>query len=673
MVPEFGHFALILALLLATLLAVVPLVGSLTGRSALQAFARPLASGQFVFVAIAFAALTQAFVTDDFSVAYVANNSNSMLPWYYKFSAVWGGHEGSLLLWILILTGWTLAVAIFSKRLPTDLVAQVVAVMGIVSVAFLLFILLTSNPFERLLPNVPADGADLNPLLQDFGLVVHPPMLYMGYVGFSVAFAFAIAALINGRMDAAWARWTRPWTTVAWCFLSLGIALGSWWAYYELGWGGWWFWDPVENASLMPWLAGTALMHSLAVTEKRGVFKSWTLLLAIITFALSLLGAFLVRSGVLTSVHAFASDPTRGTFLLGLLAITVIGSLALYAFRAPVVHTRVRYGSLSREIFLLLNNVLLMAALLLVLVGTLYPLVLDYLGAGTLSVGEPFFNLTFSPVAIAVALMLGAGIFSRWKRTDGGWLGRQLLWPAAVSLVLALAVPLWLGGLEPWAFVGCFAAAWVTVATFRDLWSRSSSRQGRWYGLRRLTRSYYGMVLGHLGLAIVIAGSTVVSNYGVERDVRMAPGEAVQLGDLTFAFAELRHREGPNYSAEQGRFEISRGGEVIATLYPEKRMYRVQRNVMTEAGIDAGLFRDLFVALGEPVGGDAWAVRIQFKPLVRWVWLGTLFMAAGGVLAIADRRYRIKIKRDAPDKTQADTGLRQPGTSAASSEAAGKA
>lgn len=659
MVPEFGHFALILAMLLAALLAVVPLAGSLTGRSSLQAFARPLASGQFVFVAIAFAALTQAFVTDDFSVAYVANNSNSMLPWYYKFSAVWGGHEGSLLLWILILTGWTLAVGIFSRRLPTDLVAQVLSVMGIVSLAFLLFILLTSNPFERLLPNVPADGADLNPLLQDFGLVVHPPMLYMGYVGFSVAFAFAIAALINGRMDAAWARWTRPWTTVAWCFLSLGIALGSWWAYYELGWGGWWFWDPVENASLMPWLAGTALMHSLAVTEKRGVFKSWTLLLAIITFALSLLGAFLVRSGVLTSVHAFASDPTRGTFLIGLLAVTVVGSLALYAFRAPVVHTRVRYGSLSREIFLLLNNVLLLAALLLVLVGTLYPLVLDYLGAGTLSVGEPFFNLTFSPVAIAVALLLGTGIFSRWKRTDGGWLGRQLLWPAAISLTLAVLVPLWLGELKPWAFAGCFAAAWVAVATFRDIWSRSSSRQGRWYGLRRLTRSYYGMVLGHLGMAITIAGATVVSNYGVERDVRMEPGEVVQMGDLSFAFTSLRHREGPNYAAEQGTFEISRDGELLTTLYPEKRMYRVQRNVMTEAGIDAGLFRDLFVALGEPVGGDAWAVRIQFKPLVRWVWLGSLFMAAGGVLAIADRRYRIKVKSGAADKSA--TGVQEPG------------
>jgi cytochrome c-type biogenesis protein CcmF len=652
MIPEFGHFALILALLLATLLAVIPLVGSLTGRTALQAFARPLATGQFVFVAIAFTALTYAFLVDNFSVAYVANNSNSLLPWYFKFSAVWGGHEGSLLLWILILASWTLAVTVFSRRLPTDLVAQVLSVMGMVSVGFLLFSLVTSNPFERLLPNIPADGADLNPLLQDIGLIIHPPMLYMGYVGFSVAFAFAIAALINGRMDTAWARWTRPWTTVAWCFLSLGVALGSWWAYYELGWGGWWFWDPVENASLLPWLAGTALMHSLAVTEKRGVFKSWTVLLAIITFSLSLLGTFLVRSGVLTSVHAFASDPTRGKFLMGMLGITIVASLTLYAWRAPVVHTRVRYGSLSREIFLLLNNVLLMAAMLLVLVGTLYPLVLDYLGEGTVSVGEPFYNLTFSPLAIAIALLLGAGIFSRWKRTDGGWLGRQLLWPAATSLIIAVLVPLWLGAFEPWAFIGCFAAAWVAVATCRDVWLRSASRRGRVHGLGRLTRSYYGMVLGHLGMAIVIAGATVVSSYGVERDVRLAPGESAQIGNLSFRFAALSEHEGPNYTAERGTFEITRNGEPVTTLYPEKRGYRVQRNVMTEAGIDGGLFRDLFVALGEPVGDTAWAVRIQFKPLVRWVWLGPIFMALGGILAIADKRYRIRVRSGAAKQSK---------------------
>ena len=656
MYPELGQLALILALLLAVLLSVVPLAGSLTGRNNLQAFARPLASGVFVFVGLAFAVLTHAFVTDDFSVAYVANNSNSLLPWYYKFSAVWGGHEGSLLLWILMLAGWTLAVAIFSRRLPSVMIAQVLSVMGIVSVGFLLFIIMTSNPFDRMLPNVPADGADLNPLLQDFGLIVHPPMLYMGYVGFSVAFAFAIAALINGRLDAAWARWSRPWTTVAWAFLSLGIALGSWWAYYELGWGGWWFWDPVENASLLPWLSGTALMHSLAVTEKRGVFKSWTVLLAIVTFSLSLLGTFLVRSGVLTSVHAFASDPERGTFLLALLAITIVSSLALYAFRAPVVHVRARYGSLSREIFLLLNNVLLVAATLLVMVGTLYPLVLDYLDMGRLSIGEPFFNLTFSPLALAAGLLLGAGIFSRWKKTDGGWLGRKLLWPLAISVVATAAVMVTYGTFKPWAFAGCFVAIWVTVATFWDLWDKSSSRKGRWQGLKRQSRSYYGMVLGHLGLAITMAGATVVSNYGVERDVRMTPGDTAMVGDYQIQFTDIGERRGQNFTAQYGSFDLSLDGQYVATLHPEKRQYQVQRNVMTEAAIDAGLFRDVFVAIGERITDDAWAIRIQYKPLVRWLWLGALFMAAGGFLAIADRRYRIRER--ASDRQGIESGRR---------------
>ncbi|WP_166260949.1 heme lyase CcmF/NrfE family subunit [Marinobacter salicampi] len=647
MFPELGQFSLILALLLAGLLATVPLVGSLTGRDSLQAFARPLAAGQFVFVAVAFGILTHAFMVDDFSVAYVANNSNSMLPWYYKFSAVWGGHEGSLLLWMLILAGWTIAVAVFSRRLPATMVSQVLAVMGMVSVGFLLFLLVTSSPFERLIPNVPTDGADLNPLLQDFGLIVHPPMLYMGYVGFSVAFAFAIAALINGRLDAAWARWSRPWTTIAWAFLTLGIALGSWWAYYELGWGGWWFWDPVENASLLPWLAGTALVHSLAVTEKRGVFKSWTVLLAILTFSLSLLGAFLVRSGVLTSVHAFASDPERGRFLLGLLAFTIVASLALYAFRAPVVHSRVRYGSFSREVFLLLNNVLLMAAMLLVLVGTLYPLILDYLDMGRLSIGEPFYNLTFSPVAIAIGLLMGVGVFSRWKKTDPGWLGRHLLWPAAWSLVLATSVVLWFGGFEPWAFIGSFTAGWVAVTTLQDLWQKSASRKGRWHGMRKQSRSYFGMVLGHLGVAIAMIGVSVVANYGVERDVRMSPGDTASIGEFQFEFVAMGSRQGANFTAQTAQIDITRDGNRVSTVYPEKRRYNVQRSVMTEAGIDAGLFRDLFVAVGEKVDDKAWAIRLQYKPFIRWIWLGSLFMAIGGVLAVADRRYRIKDRKAA--------------------------
>jgi len=644
MYPELGQLALIIALLLGALLAVVPLVGSVTGRENLQAFARPLASGMFVFVGLSFAVLAHAFMTDDFSVAYVANNSNSLLPWYYKFSAVWGGHEGSLLLWILLLAGWTLAVAIFSRRLPAVMVSQVLSVMGMVTFCFLLFIIMTSNPFDRLLPNVPADGADLNPLLQDIGLIMHPPMLYMGYVGFSVAFAFAIAALINGRLDAAWARWSRPWTTIAWAFLSVGIALGSWWAYYELGWGGWWFWDPVENASLLPWLSGTALMHSLAVTEKRGVFKSWTVLLAIVTFSLSLMGTFLVRSGVLTSVHAFASDPERGIFLLGLLAFTILASLTLYAFRAPVVHARAHYGSLSREIFLLLNNVLLVSATLLVSIGTLYPLILDYLDMGKLSIGEPFFNMTFSPLVVAAALLLGVGIFSRWKKTDAGWLGRKLLWPLAVSVLVSTAVILGYGDFKPWAFAGIFSAVWIAVATGWDLWDKSSSRKGRIHGLRRQSRSYYGMVLGHLGLAMTIAGATVVSNYGIERDVRMEPGDVAMVGDYQFVFGGIGERQGKNFTAQYGSFDVLLDGKRVARLHPEKRQYAVGMSVMTEADIDGGLFRDIFIAIGERLSDNAWAIRLQYKPLVRWLWLGALLMAAGGGLAVSDRRYRLKVR-----------------------------
>jgi len=647
MYPELGQLALILALLLAVLLSVVPLAGALTGRDSLQAFARPLASGVFVFTGMAFAILTHAFLVDDFSVAYVANNSNSLLPWYYKFSAVWGGHEGSLLLWILMLAGWILAVAIFSRKLPPVMISQVLSVLGMVTVGFMLFIIMTSNPFDRTLPNIPVDGRDLNPLLQDIGLIIHPPMLYMGYVGFSVVFAFAIAALINGRLDAAWARWSRPWTTVAWSFLTIGVALGSWWAYYELGWGGWWFWDPVENASLLPWLSGTALMHSLAVTEKRGVFKSWTVLLAIVTFSLSLLGTFLVRSGVLTSVHAFASDPERGTFLLMLLGITVVASLALYAFRAPVVHVRSRYGSLSREVFLLLNNVLLVSATALVALGTLYPLVLDYLEMGKLSIGEPFFNLTFSPLAVATGLLLGAGIFSRWKKTDGGWLARKLLWPLAISIVATAAIMLGYGGFTPWAFAGIFTAVWITVATLWDLWDKSASRKGRVHGLKRQTRSYWGMVLGHLGVAMVMAGATVVSNYGVERDVRMVPGDSAMVGDYEIVFTDIGQRRGANFTAEYGSFDVLLDGDKVAELHPEKRNYSVGMSVMTEADIDAGLFRDVFIAIGERISDDAWAIRLQYKPLIRWLWLGALVMAIGGFLAISDKRYRIRVRKEA--------------------------
>ncbi len=647
MIPEIGHFALILGFALAIVQAILPMWGAQTGHSAMMQSARSLATGQFVFVLISFFCLGVAFVEDDFSVQYVANHSNSLLPLQYKISAIWGGHEGSLLLWALILAGWTLAVVIFGQQLPTDMLARVLAVMGMISVGFMSFILLTSNPFDRYLPNFPSEGADLNPLLQDFGLIVHPPMLYMGYVGFSVAFAFAIAALLGGRLDAAWARWSRPWTTVAWAFLTLGIALGSWWAYYELGWGGWWFWDPVENASFMPWLVGTALMHSLAVTEKRGAFKGWTVLLAIIAFSLSLLGTFLVRSGVLTSVHAFASDPARGQFVLGLLGITIISSLTLYAIKVPEVRSRTSHQLLSRESFLLVNNVLLVVAWVTVMLGTLYPLILDFMGKGKLSIGPPYFNAVFVPLMSVLAVVLGVGLVSRWKRTEPSYLIAQLRLVAVIAVVSALVVPtLSLGEFHVGAFIGSFLFAWIVLVTMQDIWRKSASQQGRMYGIRRLTRAYFGMVLGHIGFAVCILGVAIVSLESYERDVRLAPGDSVEVAGYQFTFESLEPHRGPNYNSSRAHFRVEMNGREVAMLHPEKRVYFSQNNPMTEAGIDPGLFRDIYIALGEPLEGNAWAVRIQYKPFVRWIWLGSLFMAFGGFLAIADRRYRAKLARD---------------------------
>jgi cytochrome c-type biogenesis protein CcmF len=649
MFPELGQIALILALLLAVLLSVVPLVGSLTGREQLQAFARPLASGMFVFIAMAFGLLVHAFLTDDFSVAYVANNSNSLLPWFYKFSAVWGGHEGSLLLWILLLSGWTLAVAIFSRRLPAVMISQVLSVMGMICVGFLLFIILTSNPFDRLLPNIPADGADLNPLLQDIGLIMHPPMLYMGYVGFSVAFAFAIAALINGRLDAAWARWSRPWTTVAWAFLSVGIALGSWWAYYELGWGGWWFWDPVENASFMPWLVGTALIHSLAVTEKRGVFKSWTVLLAIFAFSLSLLGTFLVRSGVLTSVHAFASDPDRGFFILALLAITIGGSLLLYAIKAAHVKAESSFELVSRESFLLMNNILLVVVALMVLLGTLYPLLMDALQKGKMSVGAPYFNAMFVPLMSILVVLMGVGAISRWKATKVEFLAKQLWMPAILAIVVGTLVSLF-GGIDfEWsALLGLILSFWVLFSGLRDVYNRVASKKQPLKALTKFSLSYYGMILAHAGVAVSIVGILMVSIYSEDRDMRMTPGDRQAFKHYEFVFDGARQVQGPNYRSDMGRIVVLQDGEVYTTLYPEKRLYNARGNVMTEAAIDPGLFRDLYVALGEPLENGAWAVRMQYKPFVRWIWLGGLLMTFGGLLSASDRRYRQKAKRQQP-------------------------
>ena len=633
MVVELGHLALVVGLGLATLISIFGLAGAHLRSPRLMQAVHPLVAGQLVFVGLAYGVLTYAFLTDDFSVAYVADNSNSLLPWYYKFSAVWGAHEGSFLLWVLIMTGWTLAVAIRGNVLPEPFLARVLGIMGLLNVGFLAFLLFTSNPFERLVPMTPGEGADLNPLLQDFGLVVHPPMLYMGYVGFSVAFAFAIAALLSGRLDAAWARWSRPWSNVAWAFLTVGIALGSWWAYYELGWGGWWFWDPVENASFMPWLAGTALIHSLAVSEKRGTFKSWTLLLAITTFSLSLLGAFIVRSGVLTSVHAFAVDPTRGLFILVLLALVVGGSLSLYALRTTTIRSVASYSLLSREAFLLANNVLLMICMAVVLVGTLQPLAYEVLtGGGKSSVGPPYFNLVFIPFMLILAALLGVAPALNWKRTPERKLWRQLRWIGLGSLVAGLAVPLLASGAMYWqVMVTLVLAFWILGSHGTDL-------------LRRLRRgslplAYLGMQAAHLGFAITLLGIALTSQFSVERDLRMAPGESVTVGGVEFRFVGMARITGPNYLADQGEFVVLEDGRRL-TLRPEKRTYLARRSVMTEAAIDPGFTRDLYISLGEPLEDSVWAVRIQVKPFVRWIWLGALLMTLGGGLAILDARYR---------------------------------
>ncbi len=644
MIPELGTFALILGLCLSFALGTIPMVGASTNNAMLMGYARPLATGMFVFITLSFICLINAFMVDDFSVVYVANHSNSALPGIFKFSAVWGGHEGSLLLWVWILSVWTFAVALFSRHMPDDMVARVLAVMGIVGVGFLSFVLITSNPFARHLPNFPADGADLNPLLQDPGLIIHPPMLYMGYVGLSVAFAFAIAALLSGRLDSAWARWSRPWTTTAWVFLTLGIALGSWWAYYELGWGGWWFWDPVENASFMPWLVATALVHSLAVTEKRGVFKSWTLLLAIFAFSLSLLGTFLVRSGVLTSVHAFATDPTRGFFVLMLLAITVGGSLLLYAIKAPAVRNDSTFTLMSRETLLLINNIILVVVAITVLLGTIYPLLVDALGMGKISVGPPYFNAFFVPLMSLLAVIMGAGILSRWKRTDPKALGKALAISAGISVVIGIIFPLLYGGdIHLGSTLGIALMAWILLVSIRDTLNKLSNRRDKLAGLFKLSRSYWGMTLAHIGVGISIVGIAMVVVYDDQRDLRMEPGERVEMGDYSFEFQGMERVQGPNYVSDRGHFNIYKDGELYNVLLPEKRRYNVQQSMMTEAAIDPGLFRDLYIALGEPLGGGAWAVRIQYKPYIRWIWLGALFMSAGGILTTLDKRYRRKV------------------------------
>ena len=651
MIPELGQFALSLALTLALAQSILPIAGAARGNTAWMSVARPAAMGQLVFVVIAFGCLTYAFVTNDFSVGYVATNSNSSLPLEYRIAGVWGGHEGSLLLWTLMLCVWTVAVTLFSGHLPEDMVARVVGVMGLVSVGFLTFMLFTSNPFDRLFP-IPLDGRDLNPLLQDPGMVLHPPMLYLGYVGFSVAFAFAIAALLSGRLDAAWARWSRPWTTVAWMFLTLGIALGSGWAYYELGWGGWWFWDPVENASFMPWLIGTALIHSLAVTEKRGSFRSWTVLLAIFAFAFSLLGTFLVRSGVLTSVHAFATDPKRGIFILAFLTIAIGGSLTLFAWRAARIGLGGSFALFSRESLLLTNNVLLVVATASVMLGTLYPLVLDALGLGKISVGPPYFESVFVPLMAPALFLMGIGPLARWKKASLPDIAMRLRWAFAVSLVTALLLPFALGHWSPMVSFGLLLALWIvasSMVTLLDRIKNTATGSGAWARLRNTPRAYYGMLLAHIGIAVFVVGVTLVKGYDIEKDVRMAAGDIAEVGGYTFRLVGVADVPGPNYVATRATMQVTRDGRNVTMLYPERRIYKVQQNPMTEAAIDPGFTRDLYVSLGDELGPNTWLVRIQHKPFVDWIWGGCLLMALGGFLAATDRRYRVASRQRKED------------------------
>ena len=639
MIPELGHFALILALIVALVQGVLPLIGAQRGNSQWIALARPAVQTQFLLVAFAFGCLAHSFMVNDFTVAYVAQHSNTKLPDLYRFAAVWGGHEGSLLLWVLMMSGWGMAVAAFSRQLPDEMVARVLGVLGLVTIGLLAFVLFTSTPFDRLLPG-PQEGRDLNPLLQDPGLVFHPPMLYMGYVGFSVAFAFAIAALLAGRLDAAWARWSRPWTTAAWVFLTLGIALGSWWAYYELGWGGWWFWDPVENASFMPWLVGTALIHSLAVTEKRGSFKNWTVLLAIAAFSLSLLGTFLVRSGVLTSVHAFASDPRRGVFILILLAVVVGSSLTLFAWRAPKVSLGGTFGMISRETLLLMNNVLLVVAAGSVLLGTIYPLIIDALNMGKLSVGPPYFNSVFVPVMVPLLILIAVGPLARWKHADLKDITRRLRLGAVLALAAGIALPMLMGEWTPLTGLGCLLAVWIAAGVVFQ--TRERLQTGR------PTAAFWGMQIAHLGIAVFVLGVTMVGGFQAEKDVRMSPGDTVTVGGYTFRYMGVRTASGPNYRASVGEVELLKGDKLLRLMHPEKRQYFSSTMPMTEAAIDAGFTRDVYVSLGEPLDDQGtWSVRVYYKPFVDWIWGGCILMGLGGILAMLDRRYRVRVRSGA--------------------------
>ncbi|KIO35960.1 heme lyase CcmF/NrfE family subunit [Shewanella sp. cp20] len=638
MIPELGHFSLIIGLAFAFLLASVPLIGVARKDQYLVRYAWPLSYGMFFFIALSVIVLGYSFAVDDFSVAYVAHHSNSQLPIFFKIAAVWGGHEGSLLFWVFALSVWTAAVAFFSKGLEEVFTARVLSILAMIVIGFSLFMLLTSSPFERLFP-IPMEGRDLNPMLQDVGLIFHPPMLYLGYVGFSVSFAFAIAALMGGRLDSAWARWSRPWTLAAWIFLTGGISLGSWWAYYELGWGGWWFWDPVENASFMPWLIGTALLHSVIVTEKRATFRNWTVLLSIFAFSLSLLGTFIVRSGVLTSVHSFAADPSRGMFILLLLGLAIGGSLTLFAFRASDMKSPARFELMSKETMLLVGNILLTVACGTVLLGTLYPLLIDALNMGKISVGPPYFNAVFVPIALVLFAFMGIGPSIRWKRAKAGELKAKLMVPAIVSAVIGVATPFLVDGkFNAWVMFGIGLAVWVTVSTLRAAYDIMQSKDG--LSLARMGRSQLGMIIAHLGIAVSVVGATMVSNYSIEKSVRMGPGITQELAGYTFHYIETKNVVGPNYTAQQGQVEVTKDGEFITLLKPDRRQYNVRTMDMTEAGIDWGLFRDLYITMGDPISRTEFAVRLNYKPFVRWLWFGSIFMMVGGLFAASDKRYR---------------------------------
>ena len=642
MIPELGQLALILAMLLALVQGVVPVYGAWRGNSALISLARPVAAGQFVFVALAMGILVHAFLTFDFSVGYVAANSNLALPWYYRITAVWGAHEGSMLLWVFILNAWTLALAIFSRQLPDAFAARVLGVMGFIGLGFLAFIVFTSNPFLRELPMQP-DGADLNPVLQDPGMTFHPPVLYMGYVGFSVAFAFSIAALLGGELEQAWVRWARPWTNVAWAFLSAGIVAGSWWAYAELGWGGWWFWDPVENASFMPWLVGAALVHAQAITEKRGSLRSWTILLSLFAFSLSLLGTFLVRSGVLTSVHAFASDPRRGLYILGFLVVVIGGSLLLYAVRAPKVAGGRAFAIVSRETAVLIGNLLLTTAAAMVLLGTLFPLLGDALNLGKVSVGPPYFGFLFNLLMLPVVLLLPFGPYLRWGKGEIGVLKPVALRAGLAAIVCAVIAFLFVDA-KLKAIAGVAGAVWACVGTLLYVIKR-------WREMprgRRFPAEMAGMLLAHFGVGIFVAGVMLSESLSIERDVRMEPGKIVQLGSYDFRFDGVRETSGPNWRGDEGVVTVMRDGATVATMHPQKRTY-TRGQVQTESAIDAGIFRDIYVALGEPMDAGnregAWALRLYQKPFIRWIWLGGLFMMLGGFVAAGERRFRTQKAR----------------------------